>query len=115
MNIVQIVTLIATLLVSGWVAAFITQALKRASWPSWTKLGLSMIVAALVGLATAWLSGDVTRFVTLWKSGGVTADQFLTFATLIWVSASTWYRFWLKDATWARTLGAWPTGATSVK
>jgi len=109
MQLIQLLTLIATLLASGWVAAFIVQLLKREKWPNWTKLVLSIIVAALVGLATAWLSGDVTRFVTLWKSGSVTSDQFLTFAVLIFTSAATWYRFYFKDAAWAQSLGKWPT------
>jgi hypothetical protein len=106
MQTIQIFTLLATIVTAGWFAAFITQLLKRVNWPSYVKLILSLVVAGLVGLATAWISGDVTRFVTLWKSGGVTADQVIALATLIYVAAQAWYYGVFAKAGWAQTLGA---------
>ena len=108
MNWQQLVTLAATVLGFGGVSAFIVQLIKRESWPSSAKLILSMVVAALVGLAAAWLTGDVTRFVRLWQAGGVTADQVIAFATLIYASANTWYRFYFSGTGWSASLGAWP-------
>ena len=107
---VEIVTLIATLLTAGWVSAFLTQLIKRESWPSSAKLILSMVLAALVGLAAAWLSGDVTHFVTLWKSGTLTATEVLTFGALVFASAQVWYhQFWSAPGQlWAQKLGAFP-------
>jgi hypothetical protein len=105
MQLIQIVTLLATVLTAGWLAAFFTQLLKREQWPSWVKLVLALVVSALVGLATAWLSGDVTRFVTLWKSGGITADQVLVLATLIFASAQTWYKIVWPGDKWVETVG----------
>lgn len=106
MQLHQFLTLLATLALSGWVSALLVQIIKRSKWPSWLKLALSFVMAAAVGLASAWLSGDVTHFVSLW--GHLTAEQVMTFATLIWIAAATWYRFYFKDATWAKKLGEWP-------
>ena len=106
MQLVQILTLIATVITAGWFAAFLTQLIKREAWSSWVKLVLAVVLAALVGLATAWLSGDVTRFVTLWKAGTITADQVITLGVLIFTAAQVWYhKFWPAQG-WAQTLGA---------
>lgn len=102
----ELLTLLATLAISGWLSAFLVQLLKRAGWPSWTKLVLSLAMALVVGLATAWLSGDVMGFIGLW--GNLTAEQVMTFATGVYVASATWYQFYFKDATWAQSLGAWP-------
>lgn len=104
MQLIQLFTLLATLATAGFFSAAIVQLLKRVHWASWVKFVLSVVVAALVGLATAWLSGDVTRFVTLWKAGGVTADQVITLATLIYVSAQAWYYGVFQKTQWAQTL-----------
>lgn len=107
MALLQIVTLLATIVTAGWFAAVIVQLLKRTQWASWIKLVLSAVVAALVGLATAWFTGDVTSFIDLWKQGTVTAEQVITLATLIFTSAQVWYHKFFKDQQWALTLGAW--------
>ena len=108
MQLTQVVTLLATVLVAGWFSAFVVQFIKQAKWPSWAKLLLSGIVAALVALAAAWLSGDVTNFVKLWGNG-LTANEVIAFFTLVFTSAATWYRFYFRDATWAQSLGNWPS------
>lgn len=106
MSLVQIVTLIATVTTAGWFAAFIVQLIKRVQWSSWIKLVLALVVSALVGLATAWLSGDLTHFVTLWKQGSVTSDQVITLSILVFTAAQIWYhRFWPEQG-WAQTLAA---------
>ena len=106
MQLLQIVTLLATLITAGWFAAFVVQLLKREKWPSWVKLVLALVVSALVGLATAWLSGDVTRFVTLYKAGTLTSNEVITFAVLVFTAAQIWYhKFWPAQG-WAQTLGA---------
>lgn len=106
MQTVQIITLLATVLTAGWVSAYVTQLIKRERWASSVKLILALVVAVLVALATAWLSGDVTRFITLWKGGGITAGEVLTFAALIFASAQTWYHFYFPTQAWAQKIGA---------
>jgi hypothetical protein len=108
-NWTQLATLAATVIGFGWVSAFIVQLLKREKWPSSVKLILSFVVAGLVGLAAAWLTGDVTRFVRLWQAGGVTAQQVITLGTLIFAAANTWYQHYFKGQTWAAQLSKWPT------
>lgn len=108
MNLVQIVTLLATVVTAGWFAAFLTQIIKRQQWSSGVKMILGVVIAGLVGLAAAWLTGDVTRFVTVWKAGGVTAEQVLALATLIYTSAQVWYFANFQKSAWAQSVAAWP-------
>ena len=108
MNLVQIVTVLATVVTAGWFAAFLTQLIKRQQWSSGVKMILGVVIAGLVGLAAAWLTGDVTRFVTVWKSGGVTVEQVITLATLIYAAAQVWYHANFQKSAWAQTLEAWP-------
>jgi len=105
---VEIVTLVASILVAGWFSAFITQAIKQATWPSSAKLALSGVVAAAVAIATSWLAGDLLDFVTIWQGGGLTAEQVMVYFTGVFASAATWYRFYFKDAAWAENLLKWP-------
>ncbi len=112
MKTTEIITLFATILVAGWFSAFIVQALKRLTWPSSVKLILSGIIALLVALAASWISGDLTNFVKLWNNG-MTANEVVAYFTLVFTSAATWYRFYMKDAAWAQNLGNWPGGKPS--
>jgi hypothetical protein len=109
MALTEIITLIATIVVAGWFSAFITQAIKQVKWPSSLKLLLSGIVAGLVALAASWLSGDLLGFVTLWGTGGLTAQEVIVYFSGVFASAATWYRFYFKDATWAENLALWPS------
>ncbi len=108
MSLTQLITLVATVLTGGWLSAFVTQLIKREHWPSKVKLALSLAIAAIVGLASAWLSGDVTHLVSMW--GSLTADSVLSFCALVYAAAATWYRFYFRDAEWAKDLARWPTG-----
>lgn len=108
MQITEIITLVALLLTAGWVGAFIAQAIKRPAWPSSVKLILALVVSALVGVATAYLSGDVFGLTTQW--GQLTAEDVLAFGAVVYAAAATWYRYYFKDTDWARALAAWPKG-----
>jgi hypothetical protein len=103
----EVVNLVAALLLSGWVASFIVQLIKRATWRSWVKLALAIVVSALVGLATAWVSGDLIGITAEW--GSLTAADVLAFGGLVFASASTWYQFYFKGEAWAENLGKWPS------
>jgi len=109
MQLTEWINLIATVLLMGFVSAFIVQAVKRVKWPSWVKLTLSVVVAVLIALATAWKGGYLMPFVELWHKG-MTANDVIAFATLIFTSAAAWYRFYFAGSGWAQTLGNWPGG-----
>jgi hypothetical protein len=109
MNLSQIVTLLATVLAAGWFSAFVVQLVKQQKWASWVKLALSAVIALLVTLATLYLSGEMTNFLTMWKSGTLTAEHVIAFFTLVFTSAAAWYKLNFKDSTWAQSLGAWPS------
>lgn len=102
----EIVNLVAALLLSGWVAAFVVQLIKRANWKSWVKLVLAIVVSGLVGIATAWVSGDVIGLTAKW--GSLTAADVLAFGAIVFTAASTWYRFYFSGQNWAENLGKWP-------
>ena len=102
----EAITLVATLVTAGWASAYIAQAIKRPAWPSWVKLVLAMVVAALIGLATAWLSGDVLGITAKW--GSLTAADVLAFAAVVFTAASIWYKATFKGVPWAETVGEWP-------
>jgi hypothetical protein len=106
MSLIQIVTLLATVITAGWFATFITQLIKQQQWRSGVKMILGVVIAALVGLATAWLTGDLTHFVTVWKHGEITAEQVLTLAVLIYTAAQIWFYGVYKKAVWAESVAA---------
>lgn len=106
MQITEIITLVALLLTAGWAGAFIAQAIKRPNWPSSVKLALAIIVSALVGIATAYLSGDVFGLTAQW--GQLTAEDVLAFGAVVYAAASGWYRLQFRDVDWAKALGEWP-------
>lgn len=106
MQLPEIISLVALVLTAGWFGAFIAQAIKRPAWPSSVKLILSLVVSAAVGLATAWVAGDVLNLIAGW--GSLTAGDVLAFAAIVYTAAATWYRFYFTDAPWAERLAAWP-------
>jgi hypothetical protein len=106
MDILEVLKLVALLLIAGWFGAFISQVIKRPAWPSSVKLLLALVVAAMVGIATAYLSGDVFGLTAKW--GQLTADDVLAFAAVVYTAAATWYRFYFRGVDWAEKLGAWP-------
>lgn len=106
MQLTEIILLVALVLTAGWFGAFITQAIKRPNWPSSVKLVLALIVSALVGIATAYIAGDVFGLIAQW--GQLTAADVLAFAAIVYTAAATWYRYYFKDVDWAQTLAAWP-------
>lgn len=106
MELTEIIMLVALVLTAGWFGAFITQAIKRPNWPSSVKLALALVVSALVGIATAYIAGDVFGLIAQW--GQLTAADVLAFGAVVYAAASTWYRFYFKDAGWAESLGIWP-------
>ena len=108
----QLLTFLATIVVSGWLAAFLVQAVKREKWPSSAKLVLAIILSAVVGVATAWLTGSVTTLITLWHHGTLTAAELLTFGAAVFAAAQTWYHIYWSHQTWAASLAAWPTRRT---
>ena len=105
-NTTEIINLLATLLTGGFLLFLATQLIKRVTWPSWLKLALSMILAVVFALATAWMHGDVWNLLQAW--GTLTAADIAAFAVLLWTTATLWYKIVFKDAAWANSLGAWP-------
>ena len=106
MQTTQVLTLVAVILTASWLSAALTQLFKREAWPSSVKLGLSMVVAALVGTAAAYLTGSVTHFVVLWQAGVVTAKEVIDFAVLVFAGAQIWYEKFMVGQVWAQKLGA---------
>jgi len=102
----EIVTLIATLATTGWLVMFVTQAIKRPSWPSWVKLLLAFVVSGIFGVASAWMSGSVLDITAHW--GSLTAADVLAFGAVVYAAAATCYHIYFGDTSWMKGLAAWP-------
>ena len=97
MSTVEIISLVAMLLVTGGVASYVVQFIKRASWSGRVKWILSVVVSALFGLATRWLAGDVLGLVASW--GELTAADVFAFMAAVYVSATGFYALYIKPKT----------------
>lgn len=96
----ETVTLIATLLVSGGLASWLVERVKRVRWSPRTKYLLALGLSAAVGLAGAWLAGDMLGLVASW--GHLTASQVLAFLGGVYATASGFYALWFKPRAAAR-------------
>ena len=59
MSILEAISLVAMVLLAGGVASRLVEFIKGARWSARAKWALSISLSAAVGLATAWLAGDV--------------------------------------------------------
>jgi hypothetical protein len=85
----EIVTLVALLLVGGPLASWLIQLLKRAGWPDGIKALLAYAVSFAVGLAGAWLAGDILGLVSSW--GQLTAVEVIAAGTVVWTGATAFF------------------------
>ncbi len=90
----EVIGLVAMLLVSGGVATYLVQWIKRADWPSRWKWALSIAVSTAFGLANAWLSGDVLGLVSAW--GDLTAAQAFAFIGAVYATSTGFYETVVK-------------------
>lgn len=89
----EIVTLVALLLVGGPLASWLIQWAKKSKWPDWFKAGLAYVVSFAVGLAGAWLAGDILGLVAKW--GELTAVDLIAAGTVVWTGATGFfYLYW---------------------
>jgi hypothetical protein len=106
-SLMEVLNLIAAVLAGGFLTFLATQLVKQESWSPKIKLALSLVMAALFGLATAWLNGDVLSIVGAW--GDLSAAEAIAFGTLIWTTATVWYKVVFKDTPWVKSLGEFPS------
>jgi hypothetical protein len=85
----EIVTLVALLLVGGPLASWLIQLLKRAGWPDGIKALLAYVASFAVGLAGAWLAGDILGLVSSW--GQLTAVEVIAAGTVVWTGATAFF------------------------
>ena len=88
----EIVTLVALLLVGGPLASWLIQLLKRAGWPDGIKALLAYVVSFAVGLAGAWIAGDILGLVSSW--GELTAVDIIAAGTVVWTGATAFFYAW---------------------
>jgi hypothetical protein len=81
------------LLVGGPLASWLIQWLKRAGWPDGRKALFAWAVSFVVGLAGAWLAGDILGLVSQW--GELTAVDVIAAGTVVWTGATGFfYLYW---------------------
>lgn len=112
MSVVEIISLIAMLLVSGGFASVFTQALRRPNWSSRITSIVAGVVAALVGLATMWLGGQVSGLIESW--GALSAQEVWVFLGGTWAASLAWYQLILRNLTSMERLEQWPSSAPKV-
>lgn len=96
MSTTEIITLIAMLIVAGGISSKLVQLLKRATWDSRVTWALSIILSGAVGLATAWLGGDVLGLIDSW--GSLTAVQAIGFMAGVYATAEAFYALHFRPA-----------------
>ena len=94
MSIVEIISLVAMILVAGGVSSRLVELIKGAAWSARAKWALSVALSAAVGLATAWLAGDVLGLVAGW--GSLTAVDVFAFMGAVYATANGFYVLWFK-------------------
>ena len=105
-NTVEIINLVVTALLGGFLVFLATQLVKQDKWPSWVRLVLSWLLAAVFALASAWKAGDILGFAMAWH--GMTASVFISYFVAYWTVATVWYHIVFKGVPWAVHLGEWP-------
>ena len=94
MSIAEIVSLIAMVLVSGGLATYLVQIVKRVGLSSRAKWCVSVAISAVFGLATSWLAGDVLGLVTAW--GDLGAAEVFAVMSATYLSANGFYLLYIK-------------------
>lgn len=94
MSLTEVITLVAMILVAGGVSSRLVELIKGAHWSARSKWLLAVSLSAAVGLATAWLAGDVLGLLSAW--GSLTAVQVFAFIGAVYATASGFYVFWFK-------------------
>lgn len=94
MSAIEVLSLIAMLLVSGGLASYLVQLLKRASWNGRAKWFASVAISAGFGLASAWLAGDVLGLVSSW--GHITAVEAFAFIGAVYATSTGFYELYIK-------------------
>ena len=101
MSIPEAISLLAMILLAGGVASRLVELIKRAHWSDRAKWLLSVALSTVVGLATAWLAGDVLGLVAAW--GSLTAAQAFAFIGAVYATANGFYVLWFRPRASAST------------
>ena len=94
MNTPDIISLIAMILLAGGVTSRLVEWIKRATWRPHFKWLLAVALSAALGLATAWLAGDVVGLANSW--GSLTAPQAFAFMGGVYATAHGFYVLYFK-------------------
>jgi len=106
MSAVEIISFVVLVLLGGGLTFLATQLIKQPTWGLRTKLVLSVVMAAVFALASAWKAGDILSLATNWD--GMTGEALLTYFVTYWTAATLWYKVVFKDTPWVKKLGEWP-------
>ena len=94
MSITEAISLAAMILLAGGVSSRLVEWVKGAHWSPRAKWLLAVALSAAVGLATAWLAGDVLGLVSAW--GSMSAAQVFAFIGAVYATANGFYVLWFK-------------------
>jgi hypothetical protein len=106
MSSTEVASLLAAVVLWAPASVFVTQAIKRASWPDGAKAVLAVVCAALVGVAGSYVSGALLGVVHGW--GSLTSEQVIAYAGVVYASATVWYHTYFAGTDYMKALAAWP-------
>ena len=94
MSLTEAISLTAMILVAGGVSSRLVELIKGALWSARAKWVLAVALSAVVGLATAWLAGDVLGLLSAW--GSLAAAEVFSFIGAVYATANGFYVLWFK-------------------
>lgn len=103
MSTIELISLIAMLVVAGGISSKLVQLIKRSTWDKRVTWALSITLSGAVGLATAWLGGDVLGLIDSW--GSLTATQAVGFMAAVYATAEAFYALHFRGAAARRSQG----------
>lgn len=106
MTTTEIITLVATVLVSPAVYLFIVQLIKRPDWHPLFKAALAIVVSGAVAIAQTWITGDLQNVIASW--GTLTAAEIVAYWGVIYASGQIVYNA-IGGAEFMQKLREWPT------
>jgi len=93
-SLTEVITLVAMILVAGGVSSRLVEWIKGVHWSARAKWLLAVALSATIGLATAWIAGDVLGLLSSW--GSLTAAQVFALIGAVYATANGFYVLWFK-------------------
>lgn len=103
----EAINLVVAIMLWAPLSVFVTQAIKRASWPDGAKALLAVACAGAVAIAGTYVSGDLLGIIGGW--GSLTSTGVIAYAGVVYAAAVVWYKAYFSGTDYMKALGDWPS------